>query len=81
MAEEHTIADRVRAVIAEDLGKSIDEIQPDKTFEDLDCDSMDLLSSLFALEGEFYVEIDEDGLTMNSTVGDLITRVEGQING
>ncbi|AKR54362.1 hypothetical protein XM25_00790 [Devosia sp. H5989] len=81
MAEEKTVSDRVRAVIAEDLGKSIDEIQPDKTFEDLGCDSMDLLSSLFALEGEFDVEIGEDGPTMNSTVGDLINRVEGRING
>ena len=60
MSEE--IKQKVISLIAEQLGKSENEVTPDSQFiEDLGADSLDLVELIMSMEDEFGVEIaDED---------------------
>ena len=78
MAE--AVADRVRAIIAEQLGVKIEEVTDGASFiEDLGADSLDTVELVMALEEEFGIEIpDEDAEKMGS-VGDAIKYIESKI--
>ncbi len=77
MAE--AVADRVRAIIAEQLGVKVEEVTDGASFiEDLGADSLDTVELVMALEEEFGVEIpDEDAEKMNS-VGEAIKYIESK---
>ena len=77
MAE--AVADRVRAIIAEQLGVKIEEVTDGASFiEDLGADSLDTVELVMALEEEFGIEIpDEDAEKMGS-VGDAIKYIESK---
>ena len=80
MAE--AVADRVRAIIAEQLGVKLEEVTDAASFiEDLGADSLDTVELVMALEEEFGVEIpDEDAEKMGS-VGDAIKYIESKTAG
>lgn len=67
------VEQKVRTIIAEQLGISEDEVQRESTFiEDLGADSLDIVELLMALEEELNMDIpDEDAESMRN-VGDLI---------
>lgn len=70
---EHDVAQKVRGVVAEQLGVQEDEILPSSTFgDDLGADSLDVVECLMALEEEFEVEIPEADAEEFETVKDLI---------
>jgi acyl carrier protein len=77
MAE--AVADRVRAIIAEQLGVKLEEVTESASFiEDLGADSLDTVELVMALEEEFGIEIpDEDAEKMGS-VGDAIKYIESK---
>ena len=77
MAE--AVADRVRAIIAEQLGVKLEEVTDAASFmEDLGADSLDTVELVMALEEEFGIEIpDEDAEKMGS-VGDAIKYIESK---
>ena len=80
MAE--AVADRVRAIIAEQLGVKVEEVTDAASFiEDLGADSLDTVELVMALEEEFGIEIpDEDAEKMGS-VGDAIKYIESKTAG
>ncbi len=80
MAE--AVSDRVRAIIAEQLGVKLEEVTDTASFiEDLGADSLDTVELVMALEEEFGVEIpDEDAEKMGS-VGDAIKYIESKAAG
>ena len=57
-----SIEDRVKKIVSDQLGTSLDEIQSDSSFvDDLGADSLDTVELVMALEEEFDLEIaDED---------------------
>ncbi len=57
-----TIEERVKKIVAEQLGVKLDEVTNDASFvEDLGADSLDTVELVMALEEEFETEIpDED---------------------
>ena len=68
-----SIEDRVKKIVSDQLGNSLDEIQRDSSFvDDLGADSLDTVELVMALEEEFDLEIaDEDAekiLTVNDAV-------------
>ena len=77
MAE--AVADRVRAIIAEQLGVKVEEVTDGASFiEDLGADSLDTVELVMALEEEFGIEIpDEDAEKMQS-VGEAIKYIESK---
>ena len=80
MAE--AVADRVRAIIAEQLGVKLEEVTDSASFiEDLGADSLDTVELVMALAEDFGIEIpDEDAEKMGS-VGDAIKYIESKTVG
>ena len=69
------VFEKIREIIADQLGKEIDEISMEtKVKEDLAADSLDLFQIINEIEDEFDIQIEtEEGL---NTVGDLVAYVE-----
>jgi acyl carrier protein len=65
---------RLRSIIADQLGLSEEEIQDDKKFiEDLGADSLDIVELIMAMEEEFQTEIPDEDAEKIRTVGDAIS--------
>lgn len=68
---EANMDDRLKKVIAEQLGVDQDRIVPSASFtDDLEADSLDLVELIMALEEEFGVTIPEEDAEKIATVGD-----------
>ena len=75
MAE--AVADRVRAIIAEQLGVKLEEVTDGASFiEDLGADSLDTVELVMALEEEFGIEIPDEDAEKMVSVGDAIKYIE-----
>ena len=77
MAE--AVADRVRAIIAEQLGVKLEEVTDAASFiEDLGADSLDTVELVMALEEEFGIEIPDEDAEKMAAVGDAIKYIESK---
>ncbi len=75
MAE--AVNDRVRAIIAEQLGVKLEEVTDGASFvEDLGADSLDTVELVMALEEEFGIEIPDEDAEKMVKVGDAIKYIE-----
>ena len=65
--------DRVKKIVSDQLGKSLDEIQNDTSFvDDLGADSLDTVELVIALEEEFDIEIADEDAEKISTVNEAV---------
>ncbi len=70
------IADKVRAVIADQLLVDLEEIIDDASFvEDLGADSLDTVELIMEFEDEFGVEIADEDAEKILTVGEAIAYI------
>ena len=77
MSEEKSIEDRIRTIIATELGVKPDQITPEAKFiEDLGADSLDTVELVMALEEEFGNEIPDEDAEKLISVGDVIRFIE-----
>ena len=68
-----TVEERVKKIIAEQLGVEEDEVTPEASFvEDLGADSLDTVELVMALEEEFGLEIPDEDADKLKTVGDAL---------
>ncbi len=66
-------ADRVREIIANELGVEMEKVTDEASFvEDLGADSLDTVELVMAFEEEFGVEIPDEEAEQMQTVGDAI---------
>lgn len=71
-----SVEQKVKSIIAEQLGVGEDEIKPESSFiEDLGADSLDIVELVMAMEEEFEVEIPDEEAEHIKTVGDAINYV------
>lgn len=71
------VADKVRSIIAEQLGVKLEEVKPEASFiDDLGADSLDTVELVMALEEEFGIEIPDEDAEKMSTVQDAIKYIE-----
>lgn len=71
------VADKVKSIIAEQLGVKIEEVKPEASFiDDLGADSLDTVELIMALEEEFSVEIPDEDAEKMAKVSDAIKYVE-----
>ncbi len=81
MSEEKSIEDRIRTIIATELGVKLEQITPEAKFiEDLGADSLDTVELVMALEEEFGNEIPDEDAEKLTSVGDVIRFIEESQN-
>ena len=77
MAE--AVTDRVRGIIAEQLGVKLEEVTETASFiEDLGADSLDTVELVMALEEEFGIEIPDEDAEKMASVGEAIKYIESK---
>jgi acyl carrier protein len=74
------IEQRVKEIIADQLGETVENITPEKDFvKDLGADSLDVVELIMALEEEFGIEIPEEDAEKIKTVGDVINYIKEKV--
>ncbi len=72
-----SVQEKVRSIIAEQLGVKVEEVTPQAKFiDDLGADSLDTVELVMALEEEFGVEIPDEEAEKLVTVGDALKYIE-----
>jgi acyl carrier protein len=71
-----SVENRVKSIIADQLGISEEQIKPESKFiEDLGADSLDIVELIMAMEEEFQTDIPDEEAEKIRTVGDAISYV------
>ena len=71
-----SVEDRVKKIVSDQLGVSMDEVQNDSSFvDDLGADSLDTVELVMALEEEFDLEIADEDAEKISTVNEAVEYV------
>ncbi len=74
------IEEKVKDIIAEQLGVKKEEIKPESSFiDDLGADSLDTVELVMALEEEFGIEIPDEDAEKMTTVGDALKYIEDKV--
>ena len=67
------ILDRVKEVIADQLGLDVKEITMESSFvDDLGADSLDIVELIMALEEDFDIEIPDEDAEKITSVGNIV---------
>jgi acyl carrier protein len=69
------LTERVLKTIAETQRVPVETVTEDKTFEELNIDSMDGVNILFALENEFEIAIPDEAARSIRTVSEMVQGV------
>ena len=71
-----SIEDRVKKIVSDQLGASVDTIENDSSFvDDLGADSLDTVELVMALEEEFDLEIADEDAEKISTVNEAVAYI------
>lgn len=73
MAEAANAQERLKKIIAEQLGVSEEEVVPEASFiDDLNADSLEMVDLIISLEEEFGVQVSDEDAEKIKTVQDAI---------
>ena len=76
------IEDRVKKIVAEQLGVKEEEVKAEASFvDDLGADSLDQVELVMALEEEFGKDIPEEEAEKLQTVGSVVAYIDSQAAG
>jgi acyl carrier protein len=71
------LEDKVRAIVAEQLGVQAGEVKLESAFiDDLGADSLDIVELVMAMEEEFGFEIPDEAAEKIRTVGDAVKYIK-----
>ncbi len=69
--------EKVRTIVADQLGVEADEVTPNSTFvDDLGADSLDIVELIMRFEEEFSVEIPDEEAEKIKTVNDIVKYID-----
>jgi acyl carrier protein len=75
-----SIAERVKQIVAEQLGVDEDQVTPEASFmDDLGADSLDTVELVMALEEEFDIEISDEDAEKIQTVQDAVDYISEHV--
>lgn len=69
--------EKVKEIVAEGLGVEAAALTAETTFESLGADSLDLMEMVMSFEETFEVEIDTEAVSDLTTIGSVVTYIEG----
>lgn len=69
------VFEKVKAIVAEQLGVDEATITPKTSFEELDADSLDIVELIMALEEAFDLDIPDEEAEKIRTVGDAVNYI------
>lgn len=70
------IFEKVKTLVAEQLGVDAADITIETSFDDLNADSLDVVELIMALEEEFDIEIPDEDAEKIKTVGDAVDYIK-----
>ena len=74
------IAQKVKSIIAEQLGVKVEEVTDTASFvDDLGADSLDTVELVMALEEEFGIEIPDEDAEKMTNVGEALRYIEEKV--
>ena len=74
------VMDKLRTMVAEQLGVSEDEVKPEARLkEDLKADSASVMMLVMDVETEFGIEVADDAIEKVKTVADMAAYIEEKI--
>ena len=74
------VEEKVKDIIAEQLGVKKEEIKAESSFvDDLGADSLDTVEVVMALEEEFGIEIPDEDAEKITTVGEVIKYIDEKV--
>lgn len=73
--DEVSVESRCIAIIAKSKLIPADSITRDKTFDELQIDSLDKINISFEIEDTFHIQIPDDSISSLKTVGDIVDGV------
>ncbi|MCG0274647.1 MAG: acyl carrier protein [Thermosediminibacteraceae bacterium] len=75
------ILDRVKRIIADQLGVDEDDVVPEASFiDDLGADSLDIVELIMAFEEEFDLEIPDEDAEKIKTVQDAVDYIKNRVS-
>jgi len=75
-----SVREKVKSIIAEQLGVKVEEIKEESSFvDDLGADSLDTVELVMALEEEFGIEIPDEDAEKMTTVGEAMRYIEEKV--
>ncbi|MFY9174774.1 MAG: acyl carrier protein [Peptococcia bacterium] len=73
------VFDKVKSIVAEQLGVEADDIKMETSFDDLNADSLDVVELIMALEEEFDIEIPDEEAEKIKNVGDAVDYIKSKV--
>jgi len=73
------IFEKVKAIVADQLGVEEETITMNTSFEDLNADSLDIVELIMALEEEFDIEIPDEDAEKLTTIGKAVHYIKERI--
>jgi acyl carrier protein len=81
MASTEEVTERIKSIICEQLGVSMEEVVPTASFiEDLGADSLDIVELIMAFEEEWDMEIPDEDAEKMVTVDDVVSYVTSKVS-
>lgn len=76
----NNVEEKVKEIIAEQLGIEVDQIKPESKFvDDLGADSLDVVELIMAFEEAFDIEIPDEDAEKIQTVKDVIDYIQAKL--
>lgn len=75
-----SVYEKIKDIVAEQLGVEEEDINEDTSFDDLNADSLDIVELIMALEEEFDLEIPDEDAENLTTVGAAVEYVKSKQN-
>ena len=74
------VYDKLKGMIADQLGVSEDEVKPESRLkEDLKADSASVMMLVMDVESEFNIEVEDDAIEKVKTVADMVKYIEDKL--